>query len=132
MQLFRTKGQKFLHCSGRKGQRDRLKILPRDGTDKCCSSTIISVLKQHNRLCKSIVLFFSFITNLLDLTGLIFIGSFKETIMAKCQTQGGTIFTTQKKSMYKSTKSIGTNCAGSYVYFTSSVNLWHLRPESKL
>ena len=27
-----TTGQKFLHCSGTKGQRDKLKILPRDGT----------------------------------------------------------------------------------------------------
>ena len=32
MQLFGTKGQKFLHCPGTKGQRDKLKILPRDGT----------------------------------------------------------------------------------------------------
>ena len=32
MQLFRTKGQKFLHCPGTKGQRDNLKILPRDET----------------------------------------------------------------------------------------------------
>ena len=31
MQLFGTKGQKFLHCHGTKGQRDKLKILPRDG-----------------------------------------------------------------------------------------------------
>ena len=27
-----TTGQKFLHCPGTKGQRDKLKILPRDGT----------------------------------------------------------------------------------------------------
>ena len=26
-----TTGQKFLHCPGTKGQRDKLKILPRDG-----------------------------------------------------------------------------------------------------
>jgi hypothetical protein len=32
VQLFGTKGQKFLHCPGTKGQRDKLKILPRDGT----------------------------------------------------------------------------------------------------
>merc|ERR1712008_199162 len=31
VQLFGTKGQKFLHCPGTKGQRDKLKILPRDG-----------------------------------------------------------------------------------------------------
>ena len=34
MQLFRTKGQKFHHCPGTKGQRDKLKILPRDGTGR--------------------------------------------------------------------------------------------------
>ena len=28
MGLFRTKGQKFLHCPGTKGQQDKLKILP--------------------------------------------------------------------------------------------------------
>ena len=32
VQLFGTKGQKFLHCPGSKGQRDKLKILPRDGS----------------------------------------------------------------------------------------------------
>ena len=32
MQLFGTKGQKFLPCPGTKGQRDKLKILPRDRT----------------------------------------------------------------------------------------------------
>ena len=32
MQLFGTTGQTFLHCPGTKGQRDKLKILPRDGT----------------------------------------------------------------------------------------------------
>ena len=32
MQLFGTKEQKFLHCPGTKGQQDKLKILPRDGT----------------------------------------------------------------------------------------------------
>ena len=31
MQLFGTKGQKFLYCLGTKGQRDKLKILPADG-----------------------------------------------------------------------------------------------------
>jgi hypothetical protein len=31
VQLFRTKEQKFLPCPGTKGQRDKLKILPRDG-----------------------------------------------------------------------------------------------------
>ena len=31
MQLFGTKGQKFLLCPGTKGQRDELKILQRDG-----------------------------------------------------------------------------------------------------
>ena len=36
MQLFRTKGQKFLRCPGTKGQRDKLKILAmgRDGTGR--------------------------------------------------------------------------------------------------
>jgi hypothetical protein len=29
-----TTGQKFLHCPGTKGQRDKLKILPRDGTGR--------------------------------------------------------------------------------------------------
>ena len=33
-QLFGTKGQKFLPCPGTKGQRDKLKILPRDGTGR--------------------------------------------------------------------------------------------------
>ena len=32
VQLFGTTGQKFLHCPGTKGQWDKLKILPRDGT----------------------------------------------------------------------------------------------------
>ena len=32
MQLFGTKGQKFLHFPGTKGQREKLKILPRDRT----------------------------------------------------------------------------------------------------
>ena len=32
MQLFGTKGQKFLHCPWTKGHPDKLKILPRDGT----------------------------------------------------------------------------------------------------
>ena len=32
MQLFRTKGQKFLRCPGTKGQPDKLKILPKDVT----------------------------------------------------------------------------------------------------
>ena len=31
MQLFGTKGQKLLRCPGTKGQRNKLKILPRDG-----------------------------------------------------------------------------------------------------
>ena len=30
-----TTGQKFLHCPGTKGQLDKLKILPRDGTGQC-------------------------------------------------------------------------------------------------
>ena len=34
VQLFGTKGQKFLHCPGTKGQRDKLKILPRDRTGR--------------------------------------------------------------------------------------------------
>ena len=34
MELFGTKGQKFHHCSGTKGQRDKLKILQRDGTGR--------------------------------------------------------------------------------------------------
>ena len=34
MQLFGTTGQKFLHCPRTKGQRDKLKILPRDGTGR--------------------------------------------------------------------------------------------------
>ena len=29
-----TPGQKFLHCPGTKGQWDKLKILPRDGTGR--------------------------------------------------------------------------------------------------
>ena len=29
--IFWEKGQMFLHCPGTKGQRDKLKILPRDG-----------------------------------------------------------------------------------------------------
>ena len=33
MQLFGTKGQRFLHC-GTKGQWEKLKILPRDGTGR--------------------------------------------------------------------------------------------------
>ena len=32
MELFGTKGQKFLHCIATKGQWDNVKILPRDGT----------------------------------------------------------------------------------------------------
>ena len=32
MQLFGTKGQKFHHCPKTKGQRNKLKILPRDET----------------------------------------------------------------------------------------------------
>ena len=31
---FWTTGQKFLHCPGTKGQRDKLKILPRDETGR--------------------------------------------------------------------------------------------------
>ena len=34
MKLFGTTGQKFHHCPGTKGQRDKLKILPRDGTGR--------------------------------------------------------------------------------------------------
>ena len=34
MQIFGTTGQKFLPCPGTKGQRDKLKILPRDGTSR--------------------------------------------------------------------------------------------------
>ena len=34
MKLFRTTGQKFHHCPGTKGQRDKLKILQRDGTGR--------------------------------------------------------------------------------------------------
>ena len=34
MQLFGTKGQKFHHCPGTKGQWDKLKILQRDGTGR--------------------------------------------------------------------------------------------------
>ena len=34
VQLFGTKGQKFLHCPGTKGQQDKLKIWPRDGTGR--------------------------------------------------------------------------------------------------
>jgi hypothetical protein len=34
VQLFGTKGQKFLHCPGTKGQQDKLKILPWDGTGR--------------------------------------------------------------------------------------------------
>ena len=80
MQLFGTKGQKFLHCLGTKGQRDKLKILPRDRTirdsqnpgqdtqgqpnagtgqgtkrdraEKGCSKTEKDVLKQENDVLK--------------------------------------------------------------------------------
>ena len=80
MQLFGTTGQKFLHCPGTKGQRDKLKILPRDGTvrdsqnpgrdgpgqpnsgtghgtkrdraEKGCSKTEKDVLKQENDVLK--------------------------------------------------------------------------------
>ena len=34
MKLFGTTGQKFHHCPGTKGQRDKLIILPRDGTGR--------------------------------------------------------------------------------------------------
>ena len=34
VKLFGTTGQKFHHCPGTKGQRDKLKILPRDGTGR--------------------------------------------------------------------------------------------------
>ena len=34
MQLFGTEGQKFHHCPGTKGHRDKLKILQRDGTGR--------------------------------------------------------------------------------------------------
>ena len=34
MQLFGTKGQKFLYCPGTEGQQDKLKILQRDGTSR--------------------------------------------------------------------------------------------------
>ena len=34
MKLFGTTGQKFHHCPGTKGQQDKLKILPRDGTGR--------------------------------------------------------------------------------------------------
>ena len=34
MQLFGTTGQKFLHCPGTKGKRDKVKILPRDRTGR--------------------------------------------------------------------------------------------------
>ena len=34
MQLFGTKGQKFFHCPGTKGQRDKLEILSREGTGR--------------------------------------------------------------------------------------------------
>ena len=34
MQLFGTTGQKFFPCPGTKGQRDKLKILPRAGTGR--------------------------------------------------------------------------------------------------
>ena len=34
MKLFGTTGQKYDHCPGTKGQRDKLKILPRDGTGR--------------------------------------------------------------------------------------------------
>ena len=75
-----TTGQKFLHCPGTKGQRDKLKILPRDGTvrdsqnpgrdgpgqpnsgtghgtkrdraEKGCSKTEKDVLKQENDVLK--------------------------------------------------------------------------------
>ena len=43
VQLFGTKGQKFLHCPGTKGQWDKLKILPRDRTGQDFDSLSRSV-----------------------------------------------------------------------------------------
>ena len=34
VRLFGTRGQRFLHCTGTKGQQDKLKILPRDETSR--------------------------------------------------------------------------------------------------
>ena len=40
VQLFGTKGHKFLHCPGTKEQRDKLKILPRHGTGRAGTAKI--------------------------------------------------------------------------------------------
>ena len=40
MHLLGKKGQKFLHCPGIKGQGDKLKILPRDGTGQAGTAKI--------------------------------------------------------------------------------------------
>ena len=39
MNLFGTTGQIFRRCPGTKGQRDKLKILPRDGTGRYSQNT---------------------------------------------------------------------------------------------
>ena len=40
VQFFGTKGQKFHHCPGTKGQRDKLKNLSRDGTGRVGTAKI--------------------------------------------------------------------------------------------
>ena len=52
VQLFGTKGQKFFHCPGTKGQRDRLRILPRDGTQDKMGQSRKGVLEQENGVLK--------------------------------------------------------------------------------
>ena len=47
-QLFGTTGQKFLPCPGTKGQRDKLKILPRDGILTACPVPSRDVPRDRN------------------------------------------------------------------------------------
>ena len=46
VQLFGTKGQKFHHCLGTKGQQDKLKILPREGMGRGSQNSGRDRLKQ--------------------------------------------------------------------------------------
>jgi hypothetical protein len=65
VQLFGTKGQKFLHCPGTKGQRDKLKILPQDGTGRDFLQAVLSRdVPGHNhfQFCTLNALFFLMIS----------------------------------------------------------------------
>ena len=54
MQLFGTKEQKFLHCPGTKGQQDKLKILPLEGTGRdSVSKSLTGCGTGKDRLSKS-------------------------------------------------------------------------------